>query len=129
MANKYHGISVNFGLGPTITSVVGSFQTNDHGLEMDNEVIRSGDGTSVEKTFYDYKETATFEYVATAVGGPSGTGTVTTPGVGDLVSVSDSQYPAINHTNWLVDTVDIKRSNTAAVRVTLKMTQYPSITA
>ena len=127
MINTYHGVGVNFGIATGITSVTGMFQTNDHGITSDNEIIRDGTGAEVQKTFYAFKMTGTFEYVATGTG-PSGTSLVTHPGVGAMVSVLDANYPAINATNWLVDSVDIKRSNVAAVRVTLKMTQYPSIT-
>ena len=128
MINTYHGVGINFGIASGITSAVGAFQTNDHGVTSDNEVIRDGTGAEVEKTFYAFKSTATFEYVATAAGGPSGNAAVSYPSVGAMVTVSDTNYGNIAGTNWLIDSVDIKRSNVAAVRVTLKMTQYPSIT-
>jgi hypothetical protein len=127
MQNTYHGVAVNFGLAAGITSIVGQFQTNDHGYTSDTEVIRDGTGAEVEKTFYAFKQTATFDYVASAAGGPSGTATVTVNAVGAIATVTDANYPAIAGTNWLVDSVDVKRSNVAAVRVTVKMTQYPSI--
>lgn len=127
MINTYHGVGVNFGIASGVTNVTGLFQTNDHGLTSDNEIIRDGTGAEVEKTFYAFKMTGTFEYVATGAG-PSGTVTVTYPAVGQMVSVTDSLYPAVAGTIWLVDSVDVKRSNVAAVRVTLKMTLYPSIT-
>lgn len=127
MINTYHGVGVNFGIASSITSVVGAFQTNDHGYTADTEVIRDGTGAEVEKTFYAFKMTGTFEYVATGAG-PSGASTVVIPSVGQMVAVTDTVYPAIAATNWIVDSVDVKRSNVAAVRVTLKMTLYPSIT-
>jgi hypothetical protein len=128
MINTYHGVAVNFGIAPSITSVVGLFQTNDHGYTADTEIIRDGTGAEAEKTFYAYKSTATFEYVASQVGGPTGASSVSIPAVGQMVSVTDSNYISINASNWIVDSVDVKRSNVAAVRVTLKMTLYPSIT-
>ena len=128
MTNTYRGIAVNFGLASGITSITGQFQTNDHGYEADNEIIRDGTGAEVEKTFYAFKMTATFEYVASAAGGPSGGATVTVPTIGALATVTDAAYPAIAATNWIVDGVDVKRSNVTAVRVTVKMTLYPSIT-
>jgi hypothetical protein len=127
MINTYHGVGINFGIAPTVTYVTGLFQTNDHGLTADTEIIRDGTGAEVEKTFYAFKSTGTFEYVASGTG-PSGTVAVTYPAVGAMVSVSDSNYSNLNATNWIVDSVDVKRSNVAAVRVTLKMTLYPSIT-
>ena len=128
MINTYHGVGVNFGIATGITSVTGMFQTNDHGLTADTEIIRDGTGAEIEKTFYAFKSTATFEYVATGTG-PSGTVAVTAPSVGQMVTVTDTNYAVIAATNWIVDSVDIKRSNVAAVRVTLKLTLYPSITS
>ena len=128
MINTYHGVAVNFGLASTVGSATGQFQTNDHGYESDSEIIRDGTGAEVEKTYYAFKMTGTFEYVASGAGGPSGTATVVVPTVGQMVSVADTNYSAIAATNWLIDSVDVKRSNVAAVRVTLKLTLYPSIT-
>ena len=127
MINTYHGVGVNFGIATGITNVTGLFQTNDHGLTADTEIIRDGTGAEVEKTYYAFKMTGTFEYVATGAG-PSGISAVTAPAVGQMVTVADTNYSAINASIWLVDSVDVKRSNVAAVRVTLKMTLYPSIT-
>jgi hypothetical protein len=127
MINTYHGVGVNFGIASGISYVTGMFQTNDHALTADTEIIRDGTGAEVEKTFYAFKSTATFEYVATGAGS-SGTATVTYPAIGVMVAIADTNYPNINATNWIVDSVDMKRSNVAAVRVTLKMTYYPSIT-
>lgn len=127
MINTYHGVGVNFGIATGITNVVGLFQTNDHGVTSDNEIIRDGTGAEIEKTFYAFKMTGTFEYVASGAG-PSGNVSVVYPAVGAMVTVTDTNYSNVNGTNWLVDSIDIKRSNVAAVRVTLKMTLYPSIT-
>jgi hypothetical protein len=128
--NKYHGIAVSFGVASQIGSVVGVFQTRDHGLESDNEIIRNGTGDEVEKTFYGTgRETCTFEYVASQTGGPAGNATVTYPTIGDAFTVTDTNYPAIAGTSWLCDGVDIKGSNTTAVRVTVKATRYALISS
>ena len=126
---KYHGIAVNFRVASAIGSVVGVFQSRDHSYEADNEMIKSGLGDTVEKTFYDLRETATFEYVASAAGGPTGAAAVTVPTVGDTMTVTDSVYAAIAGTTWLVDNVDVKGSNTTATRVTVKVARYPAITS
>ena len=127
--NVYHGVSVNFGIGSTVTSATGLFQTNDHGTESDNEIIRDGNGNEIEKTFYGFRQTATFDYVAGGTGGPSGTAAVVYPTIGTMVTVADTNYTNIAATNWLVDNVNVKRSNTGAARVSLKMTQYVQITS
>ena len=128
MINTYHGIAINFGIASGITTAVGVFQTNDHGVISDNEIIRDGTGAEIEKTFYAFKQTATFEYVASQAGAPVGNSTVTYPLVGAMVTITDSIYPNIADTHWLVDDIAIRRSNVTAVRVTLKLTNYPSIT-
>jgi hypothetical protein len=129
MINTYRGVNINFGIGSTVTSVTGLFQTNDHALESDNEIIRDGTGAESEKTYYAFKQTATFEYVATQSGAANGAATVSPPLVGALITVTDTNYPLIAESSWLLDNVDIKRSNTAALRVTLKLTFYPQITS
>ena len=128
--NKYHGVAVNFGVASAIGTVTGLFQTRDHSHEADNEVIRNGTGDEVVKTFYATgRETCTFEYVASAAGGAVGNATVTYPTVGDMFTVTDTNYPAIAGTTWLCDGVDVKGSNTTAARVTVKATKYPLITS
>lgn len=128
--NKYHGVAVNFGVGSAIGSVTGVFQTRDHALEADNEMIRNGTGDTVEKTFYDTgRETCTFEYVASQAGAASGAATVTYPTVGDAFTVTDATYTQIVGTSWLCDSVDIRGSNTTAVRVTVRATRYALITS
>ena len=129
MINTYHGTGINFGVYPSVTSVIGLFQTNDHELMSDEEIIRDGSGAESANTFYAFKSGATFEYVATNAGAPTGAATVTTPVVGQMVTVTDSNYPNINGTNWLVKSpISIKRTNVNAVRVTLHLVLYPQIT-
>ena len=129
MTNTYHGVSVNFGMpGTSVGSATGQFQTNDHGLTSDNEIIRDGTGAEITKTYYAFKSTATFEYVATGAGGPSGAAGVVYPAVGQMVTVTDTNYTNLASTYWLIESVDVKRSNTTSARVSLKLTLYPSIT-
>ena len=128
--NKYHGLRVNFGVASTIGSVVGIFQSRDHGLEADNELIRNGTGDHVTKVFYDTgRETCTFEYVASQAGAADGSATVTHPTVGDVFTVADANYAPIVGTSWLADSVDIRGSNTTAARVSVKATRYALITS
>ncbi len=130
MANttRYHGVGVNFGINTGVSTVTGLFQTRDQSFVSEAETIKNGIGDTYEKTFYDLHQTATFEFVATGAG-PSGTVPVIIPSVGDIITVTDTIYTQIAGTNWMVDGIDSKGSNTAAVRVTLKLTEYPNITA
>lgn len=124
---KYRGVGVNFGVSSSLAAVTGAFQTRDHGYRADNELIRNGSGDAVEKTFYNANEEASFEYVATGASG--GAVTVTVPAVGDLMTITDPTYTAIAATNWIVDSVDVKGSNTTATRVTVKLNKYGAITS
>ncbi len=128
MAN-YHGIAVNFGVSSSVASATGLFQTVDHNVNVENELIRDGSGEYVEKTYFGTNEEATFEYVATAAGGPAGNAAVTFPTPGINVTVTDTSYTNIAGTSWLVDGVTVKGSNTTAKRVTLKLTRYPNVSA
>ena len=125
---KYHGVGVNWGIGSTLNTATGQFQTRDHSYESEVEVIKTGLGDTIEKTWHDIHETATFEYVATGAG-PGGAVAVVMPSIGDLLTITDTQYSQIAGSTWLVDGVDTKGSNSSAVRVTCKLSRYPLITS
>jgi hypothetical protein len=125
----YHGISVNFGLSSSINTVSGAFQTRDHQYTSGNEIIANGQGDPVEKTYYGQIETATFEYVATNTGGPSGTAAVLIPAQGQTATVVDVLYSQISGSTWLVDKASTKGSNTTAVRVTVDLWRASLITS
>jgi hypothetical protein len=110
-----------------MNSISGAFQTRDHTYLSEKEVIRNGTGESVAKIYYDPTQEATFTYVATGASG--GAVSVTVPTIGDFATVTDNGYTAIAATTWLVDEVSTAGSNTGAVRVTVKLTKYPSITS
>ncbi len=122
---KYNGVGIQFGVTSSMSTVTGVLQTRDHGYESDKEIVRNGIGDTVSATYYDLRETATFDFVTTGASG--GVVTATFPAVGDKVTVVDTIYTQIANTNWLVDNVDTKGSNTTALRVSLKMTRYPAI--
>jgi hypothetical protein len=124
----YHGVGVNFGISSSLAAVTGAFQTRDHNYESGAEIIANGSGDTVEKTWYDVRQTATFEYVSTGAG-PGGSVAVTMPTIGSILVVSDTGYTQIANSYWLVDKVSTKGSNTSAVRVTVNLTYYPLITS
>ncbi len=129
MANIYKGVGVHWGVNSTGVAAYGTFklQSRDHTLKSEMETVRDAEGTTVSKVYYDPNEEATFEYIPT---GASGGGvTPTLPACGDMVTVTDAAYTRIANTNWLVDEVSTKSSNTSVMRVTVRMTRYPSITA
>jgi len=123
----FHGIAVNFGVSSSLASVTGLFQTRDHNYRVSDELIMDGLGTYQTKNYYAFVEEANFEYVATGNGTASGTATVLMPSASAQLTVTDTQYTQIAGTTWLVDDVSTKGSNTTSVRVTCKLSRYPSI--
>jgi len=126
---KFHGVGVSFGVSSSfsgLTAAQGSFQTLDHGLNASNEKVANGSGEFTEISIYGFNDTAVFEYVATAasVGGQA---PVTMPIVGDIITVTDNQYTQISQTNWVVESVSVKGSNTTAKRVTVNLWRAPLI--
>jgi hypothetical protein len=123
----YRGIGVNFGISSSLANITGAFQSRNHTFRAEMDTIKNGGGDTMAKVYYDQSEEASFTYVATGTSG--GAVTVTKPTIGALMTIEDTTYPAIAATNWLVDEVSTDGSNTAAVRVTLKLTKYPNITS
>jgi hypothetical protein len=124
---KFHGVGVNFGVNSALGAITGVFQTRDHNNPASNESIMDGLGNFVQDSTYGLHETATFEYVATGASGA--TVTVTVPTVGELLTVTDTVYPAIAGTNWIVRSFDVKGSNTTATRVTVNLWRAAAITS
>ena len=129
MANIYKGVGVHWGVTSTGATAFGTMrlQTRDHTRKTESELVKDADGVTVSKVFYDPTAEATFEYVATAASG--GAAAPTLPACGDVITVTDAVYTQIAGTNWLCDEVSTKSSNTSAMRVTVKCTQYPAITS
>jgi hypothetical protein len=128
MANIYKGVGVNFGINSSITSATGSFQTSDHGYRSEVELVKNGTGNTVAKIYFDQSEEATYTYIATGATG-SGSVSIAVPTIGQMVTIADSTYSAIDGTSWLVDNVDVARVNNSSAKVTLKLSKYPNITA
>src|ERR1017187_3384799 len=126
--NVYHGVGVNFGISSSLANVTGLFQTRDHVNTSDVDLVRSGTGDVVEKTYYNLYETGNFDYVASGTG-PSGIVAVTLPTVGTLLTITDTVYTAIAGTSWLIDKASSKSSNTTAMKISLDLTRYAGITS
>lgn len=136
---KFHGVGVNFGIDTTIVGVNGMFQTRDHTYMADSELITDTGDTPVSKCYWNYREEATFTYVAVNPSRNIGACRVDVPQIGTFISIVDYNYTydstdggynyAINAYRgpWLVDGVSISNSNTSAVRVTVRLSRYPFI--
>lgn len=129
MPNIYKGVGCHWGVSSsTVSTVTGKFQSRDHSKKSETDAIKDGDGVTVGKVYFDPTEEASFEYIPTSVT-VNGDLTPTLPAIGDLLTVTDTKYTAIAATNWLVEDVSTKSSNSAAMRVSLKLTKYPQITS
>jgi hypothetical protein len=131
MSNTYRGVGLHFGVNSTTAYVVSGTlrtQSRDHNLKAEKEQVRDGDGTTVGIVYYDPSEEATFEFIPTS-SGVSGTlnPSNSLSAIGSMGTVTDSVYTAIAGTNWIVDDVSTKGSNTSALRVTLKLIRFASV--
>jgi hypothetical protein len=123
---RFHGIGINWGVNSTIIGVNGLFQTREHSSTAKSKEIVDGGETTVSKAYWDFKQTATFTYVAAQYGGPFGNSNVDVPTIGNFVTVFDPSYAYING-DWLVDAASVASSNTSAARVTLTLSRYPNL--
>jgi hypothetical protein len=136
---KVHGVSISFGIGTTIYGVNGMFQSREHHYIANSEPIMDGGDTTVSKVYWDFREEASFVYVAYQPAHNFYDAFVQTPQIGSFVTVADFIYPAVSTDGgynyaidayrgpWLVDDVAISNSNTTAVRVSVKLSRYPHL--
>lgn len=127
----HRGLKVHWACGSsTITTGIGTFklQSRDHSLNADTDMVQDATGYVVNKTYFNHTETATLDYVPTDTGS-GGDLTPTIPALGNILTITDTVYTAIAGTNWMVDGVNTKSSNTSAMRVTLNLTRYGNITS
>jgi hypothetical protein len=128
----FHGIGINWGISTQIQYAVGLFQTREYNVVANSETITDAGNTSVSKLFWDFREEATFTYVAAGSNSYPGfnnnTGNIAPsyPGIAQFVNLTDSNYPNIVG-KWIVDAVSTNSSNLSCMRVTLKLSRYPQI--
>jgi len=132
-SQTFYGVAIAWGLGATDYMVSGSYlglgQSADTELGYDNATSRDQRGKVVQTTFYNPNDKGTFEYiVAVSSSYDSGTAPATYPPEGTMITVvgGDAADP-ISGSNWLVDSVSIRKANTDAVKVSLKLTRYGGI--
>jgi len=124
-----HMVSVNFGVGSTITGVTGSFQRRDHDKISEVESVRNGSGTTVTRVYYDSHDEATFEYVLGDGTNNSPSASVSLPTVGNFLTVADSNYSELAASTWLIDHVASAATNVSSLRVTLRLSKWPGISS
>lgn len=128
------GYQIAWGCGATtITAggVVSLPQSTDTELGYDTATVRDGRGTTVAYVSYDPHDTATLEYVIITGTGSydSISASVSYPTQGSMITVTnaDASDP-INGSNWIVQSSTVRRSNTDAGKVSLKVIRYQGIT-
>jgi hypothetical protein len=128
MAAIFNGVGAHWGVSSTTCTAFGTFklQSRDHKKKSETEMVKDADGVTVSKIFFDPSQEATFEYIPTSATA-TGSVTPTMPAIGDKLTVADTIYP-ISASNWLVDEVSTKSSNTSVMKVTVQLSQYPQIT-
>lgn len=129
-AQVYQGINISWGLGGTdytITGVGALFQTSDTELKYDEMEIKDQRGNVQAWVGYNPIDSGTVEYVVTASGTSYGTASMTYPTHGSKITIGASSDEPISGSNWIVQTVTVRKSNTDAAKVSLKVIRYKSI--
>jgi hypothetical protein len=129
MANKFNGVGVLFGLSGVSGFASGTFYTQslDQSSTSDMEELRNSDGGVAGVSLYNFTSEATIEYIPVSTVAINGTLTPNIYATGDKLTIGDSNDTALAGSNWLVTNVDKKRSNTTALRVTLKLKRWDSM--
>lgn len=127
-AQTYYGLDIFWGLGPTqivIPGVTGIYQSADYEAKLDELEIKDQRGNVVSWVGYNPTETIQLEYFASDVATASGSATITYPDRGSKISITTDT--TASGSGWIVQSDVIKRTNTDALKITLKCTRYPSI--
>jgi len=132
-AQQYYGVAISWGLGTTNMTFgninCGLTQTNDDELGLDVFTARDQRGTEVQWTGYNPHDTATIEYIAAISGSyDSGTASILYPTQGAFVTIGADATDPVSGSNWIVQSVLVRKANTDAAKVQLKVIRYQGIT-
>lgn len=133
MANVFLGTAVSFGVAGT-TALTGyasgtfKLQSEDHAKSASVDTVKDADGISVQRTYYDPSETATFTFFLAAASQAAMTtflGSATSlVNIGSISTVTNAADVAIAGTNWIVTGIKAKRTNTSAKEITLDLERF-----
>lgn len=129
-AQVYQGVNLSWGIGETdysISGVTGLFQTSDTEMKYDELEVRDQRGNVVAWVGYNPNDSCTLEYIVKDTGSLSGNAATTYPTQGAKVLVGTSANDPISGSNWIIQSVAIRRTNTDAAKVTLKAVRYKGI--
>ena len=131
--NEY-GYSISWGLGSNIYTIGGAQvlpQSSDDELGYDTAQIRDGFGITRAYVFYDPHDSATIEFavINNTASYDGYTASMSYPTQGTMVSLSGPpDGDPISGSNWLVNGVTLRRTNTDCTKIQLKVTRYGGIT-
>lgn len=126
----YLGVNINWAIGLTdytITGVGMHVQSSDTSLNYEKYEVKNQRGAVVGVVYYNPTDTATIEYIVTASGAASGNAALTYPTHGTKITVGASSDDPLSGSNWLVDDVSVRRTNTDAAKINLKLMRYKNI--
>ena len=128
-----YGYAISWGLGSstyTVGPAVTLPQSADDELGYDFTQIRDGRGTTVAVVSYDPHDQLNLEFVV--IQGTSSYDSITAslsyPTQGMMVGLSgpDTSDP-LSGSNWIIQTVTIRRTNTDATKIQLKAVRYGGV--
>lgn len=102
-----------------------SYQDSEYTKKSDIEEIRDSNGEEVTWNFYNVKFDGTFTGVLT---GTSGSVSITSYAPGSLFTFTDTNDTMGAATNWVLEEVSPKRSNTTSARIQFKLRRSDNIT-
>jgi len=131
-AQSYLGTAISWGLGATTMTIagvnMGFVQTNDDELGLDTFEVRDQRGNVAAWVGYNPHDQATVEYiVATSGSYDSGAASITYPTQGTMITVGADSTDPVSGSNWIVQTVTLRKANTDAAKVQLKLIRYQGV--
>jgi hypothetical protein len=103
------------------------YQSSDVELKYDEQEIRNQRGSVVTWVGYNPTDSVTCEYVITG-SGTHGTASISYPTQGAKIGISAGSDDPISGSNWIVQSVTLRKTNTDAAKVSLKCIRYKNIT-
>lgn len=129
-AQAYQGLNLNWGLGATdyaISGVSGLFQTSDTELKYDEMEVRDQRGNVKAWVGYNPTDGGTIEYVVSTTASATGNASITYPSQGTKITITAASDEPISGSSWIVQGVTVRKSNTDACKVSLKVIRYAGI--
>lgn len=131
-ATAFHGLNIHWGISSSVAGVTGIPQSLEGDVKQDTWTGRDGRGVEVAYNGYNPVITANFEFYAADNNSAAGNANVSGsyPERSTMFAITgDSPGNPFALTNWIVEDILIRETNTDATKVTLKATAYQFITS